>query len=64
MDWKKLISEIQQTGLSQAAIGSSIGRSQVWVADAIKGRYDDLRWKDGEALIALHQKICVVKKAA
>lgn len=42
--------------MSQAAIGEAIGKSQAWVADAIKGRYDDLKWSDGQALIALHAK--------
>jgi hypothetical protein len=55
MDWKTLISEIQQaSGMSQAAIGLAVGRSQAWVADIVSGRYDDVRWRDGEALRKLH----------
>jgi hypothetical protein len=54
MDWKTLISEIQGAGLTQIEIGKALGKSQAWVADALKGRYDDLKWSDGQALIALH----------
>lgn len=54
MDWKRHISELQATGMSQAAIGAAIGRSQAWVADIVSGRYDDLKWRDGQALLKLH----------
>ena len=64
MDWKKLISDIQACGFSQAAIGAEIGKSQVWVADVLRGRYDDVKWNDGQALIALRAKLAKQKKAA
>lgn len=54
MDWQRLVQEIQATGLSQAQVGAAIGRSQAWVADVLSGRYDDLKWRDGEALRRLH----------
>ncbi len=54
MDWKTLISELQAAKMSQAAIGDALGKSQAWVADVLKGRYDDLKWSDGEALRKLH----------
>ena len=57
MDWKKLISEIQACGYSQAAIGKDLGRSQVYIADIAKGRYSDLKWADGQALRRLHRKV-------
>mgnify|MGYP001766519404 CR=1 FL=1 len=53
MDWKTLISEIRATGMSQADIGLAIGKSQAWVADVAAGRYADLKWSDGEALLKL-----------
>ena len=64
MDWKKLITEIQACGFSQAAIGAKIGKSQVWVADVLRGRYDDVKWNDGQSLIALRTKLAKQKKAA
>lgn len=54
MDWKTLISDLQAAKMSQAAIGEALGKSQAWVADVLKGRYDDLKWSDGEALRKLH----------
>ena len=64
MDWKKLISEIQACGFSQAAIGAEIGKSQVWVADVLRGRYGDVKWNDGQALIALRAKLAKQNKEA
>ena len=40
--------------MSQTAIGDAIGKSQAWVSATGKGQYDDLKWADGQALIALH----------
>jgi transcriptional regulator with XRE-family HTH domain len=57
MDWKKLILELQQAGLSQADLGARIGKSQAWVSAAACGRYEDLKWRDGQALIALHDEL-------
>lgn len=54
MDWKTLIAELQAAGMSQAVIGAAVGKSQAWVSDAVAGRYDDLKWSDGEALRKLH----------
>ena len=54
MDWKTLISELQAAKVSQAAIGLAIGKSQGWVSAVLRGDYADLKWSDGEALIALH----------
>lgn len=54
MDWKTLITEIQAAGLSQLEIGRRLGKSQAWVSAAATGKYDDLKWSDGEALRALH----------
>lgn len=64
MNWQQLIQEIQQSGISQEEIGESIGRSQAWVSAAAKGKYQDLRWADGEAIRKLHSKVLKAKKAA
>jgi hypothetical protein len=57
MDWKTLIVELQQAGLSQVDIGARIEKSQAWVSAAACGKYDDLKWRDGQALIALHNEV-------
>lgn len=54
MDWKTLIAEIQGVKMSQVDIGAAIGKSQAWVSAVANGQYDDLKWADGQALIALH----------
>jgi len=58
MDWKTLITEIQAAGLSQLEIGRCLGKSQAWVSAAATGKYDDLKWSDGESLRALHAQHC------
>jgi hypothetical protein len=54
MDWKKLINELTSSGLSQAAIGAALGKSQAWVCAVSAGQYRDLKWGDGEKLRRLH----------
>lgn len=55
MDWATLVSDIQNTGMTQAEIGRALGnKSQAWVADVLSGRYGDLKWADGQALRRLH----------
>lgn len=62
MDWKKLILEIMEAGMTQMQIADHVGRSQAWVSAVALGKYSDLRWADGEALKAVHAE--TVKKAA
>lgn len=62
MNWKKLINDLRDTGMSQTAIGVELGKSQAWVCAVIAGHYADLKWSDGQALIRLHAERC--KKAA
>jgi len=57
MDWAKLIQEIQQAGMSQTEIGERIGRSQAWISAAASGKYQDVRWADGQALRKLHAEV-------
>lgn len=64
MNWKTLIIDLQAAGLSQQAIGKAIGKSQAWVADVVRGRYDDLKWGDGEALRRLHAEQVTPKEEA
>lgn len=54
MDWKKMISELSGAGYTQARIAQELGKAQSWVADVAKGRYADLKWSDGQKLIAFH----------
>lgn len=63
MDWKKLIADIRASGLSQEQIAERLGRSQAWVSAAADGKYSDLKWRDGQALIDLHRAV-VLDQAA
>ena len=58
MNWQTIISEIRAKGFSQAEIGRCICRSQAWVAALVAGKYKDVAWSDGQALLALHSKVC------
>ena len=40
--------------MSQTEIGRELGKSQAWVSATLSGQYNDLKWSDGQALIALH----------
>lgn len=57
MDWAKLIQEIQQAGMSQTDLGERIGRSQAWISAVASGKYQDVRWADGQALLAVHAEV-------
>lgn len=54
MNWKILIANLQAAGFSQTEIGRRLNKSQAWVSAAASGKYDDLKWSDGEALRLLH----------
>ncbi|MER2537659.1 MAG: hypothetical protein ABTQ26_00305 [Azonexus sp.] len=63
MNWQTIISEIQAKGLSQNDIGQKLGKSQAWVSAASQGKYEDLRWQDGQKLLALHREITAQEAA-
>lgn len=54
MNWKTLIADLDIAGMTQKQIGAALGKSQIWVSDVARGRYMDLKWRDGEALRKLH----------
>ena len=57
MDYKTQIEEIQATGLTQAAIGAAIGKSQVWVSDFLRGRYKDIKSAEAKSIGELHSSV-------
>lgn len=58
MDWTKLISEILDSGFTQAGLGAELGKSQAWVGAVLAGKYEDVKWSDGEKIRALHAAHC------
>lgn len=57
MDWKTLIEEVQAAGFPQIEIARRLSKSQAWVSAVLAGKYEDLKWGDGQALIALRDAI-------
>ena len=55
MNWKSLIADLAQAGVTQKAIGQVIGLSQPAVSDLARGRSNRIEWAAGQHLIALHR---------
>lgn len=58
MNWKTILSKIQSHGLSQMQVAERLGKSQAWVSAVSQGKYSDLRWADGQAMLALLEGLC------
>jgi predicted XRE-type DNA-binding protein len=55
-NFQSMIRDLLATGMSQAQIGSALGKSQAWVAAVVGGQFKDLKWSDGNALVELHRE--------
>lgn len=62
MDWTLLIAQIRAAGLSQMQIGEKLDKSQAWVSAASTGKYRDLKWAEGQAIVALHKEVFGTEK--
>ena len=58
MDWKSLIADLAQLGMTQKEIGAAVGLSQPAVSDLARGRTPSPVWEVGEALRRLHAARC------
>lgn len=54
MDWKKLIQELLDDGMTQVQIAEAIGVTQPTVCGILKSGSGDMRWANGERLRMLH----------
>ena len=65
MNWKTLITDVLNN-MTQTQVASRLCRSQAWVSAVAGGKFKDLKWNEGQALIALHAEVCGanVRKAA
>lgn len=54
MDWNKIVTEIRDSGMTQAAIADRIGVSAGTLSELCSGKIIEPRWSKGDALIALH----------
>lgn len=59
MDWKKIISDLVQAGLTQKEIGDKAGLKQASVSDLMNGNQKTVKWETGETLLAMHRLHCV-----
>lgn len=58
MDWKKIVRELIESGMTQGEISSRTGISQSQISFLLNGkRGDRLAWGCGEALLKLHRKV-------
>ena len=64
MDWKKLISDLQAAGMTQAEIGRHANAAQNTICDIAHGRIPDPRYSIGDRLRSLHRKVMAKAKAA
>jgi len=58
MDWKKLLNELRESGMSQAEIARELGRSQAWVSAVCAGDFRDLKWADGQRILDMLRVKC------
>jgi predicted transcriptional regulator len=56
MDWKKLIDELSDLGVTQQQIAKACGVSQASVSDLKIGNAQQPRYSFGAALVDLHRK--------
>ena len=53
MDWTNVVKQLRARGMSQAEIGKRLGKSQAFVSALSKGLFSDVKWRDGQVLLAL-----------
>lgn len=54
MDWKKLIQDLLDSGLTQVEIGRRVDCSQPTIAALASGAQKEVRWTTGDKLRRLH----------
>ena len=63
MNWKLIISDLKDCGVTQMQIASLCGSSQGHISELLTGKCKQPNWQLGDALLKLHQQHCR-KKAA
>ncbi|WP_018609461.1 transcriptional regulator [Uliginosibacterium gangwonense] len=58
MDWISLINDLIAAGMTQAAIAAEVGVKQPTINGLLSGAQKDMRWSNGERLLALHAHKC------
>lgn len=63
MDWNKIVTEIKESGLTQAEIAAAIGVATGTLSELCSGKVSEPKWSRGDALLELHASR-VAKRAA
>lgn len=53
VDWSRVIIDLNRAGVSDQIIANELGRARSMVVGWRSGQYDDLKYHDGERLIAM-----------
>lgn len=56
MNWKNIVSELSEMGVTQHQIAAACGVSQAAISDLKVGNVQEPRYAFGSALVALHTK--------
>jgi transcriptional regulator with XRE-family HTH domain len=64
MDWKSIITDLRNAGMTQKEIADEMGGGDSRVSEVLSGRIKSLRYEHGQALVRLHEERCGTKKAA
>ena len=56
MNWKAIIQELLDQGMTQAEIAHGIGLKQPSIAELLSGRTKEMMWRTGDRLIKLHHR--------
>jgi transcriptional regulator with XRE-family HTH domain len=61
VNWKKLISDLMKSGMTQTEIGAAIGVSQGRIAQVINGKNGNrgFKYEPGAKLVELHRQRCL-----
>jgi len=57
MDWKNIILILLSEGFTQAQIAKASGVTQPTIAGLVSGAQRDMRWENGNRLLALHKRV-------
>jgi len=64
MDWNKIVTEIKDTGMTQAQVAEAIDVASGTLSELCSGKITEPKWSKGDALLALHRDRCLSPKAA
>lgn len=64
MEWKKLISELMNKGLTQAQIASKTGVPQPTISALLNEKQKELSYLNGNSLVRFHKKAMARREVA